>query len=54
MRIEDAWVINGGILGYIGYKGDAVRRLSFPELEAMEPLPVEEADRVGLLPGKPW
>jgi hypothetical protein len=53
VKIEHAWVINGGILGYIGYKEEAVRCLSFPELEGLEPLPVAEAERAGLLPVKP-
>jgi hypothetical protein len=53
VKIEDAWVINGGILGYIGYKEEAVGRLRFPELEGLEPLPVAEAERAVLLPVKP-
>jgi hypothetical protein len=52
VKIEDNWVINGDVLGYIGYKEDAVRRLTFPELEALEPLPIAEAERAGLLPVK--
>lgn len=51
VKIEDDWVINEGVLGYVGYKEEAVRRLSFPALDALEPIPVAEAARVGLLPG---
>jgi hypothetical protein len=54
VKIEDDWVINGSLLGYIGYKEAMVRRLSFPELEGLEPLSAAEAERVGLLPAKRW
>ncbi len=50
VKIEDNWVISGNILGYVGYKEELVRRLSFPELERLEPLPVAEAAQLGLLP----
>jgi len=50
MKIEDDWVINGNVLGYVGYKEKVVRRLSFPELDALEPIPAAEAARVGLWP----
>lgn len=50
VKIEDNWVINGNILGYVGYKEEVVRRLSFPELDVLEAIPAAEAARVGLLP----
>jgi hypothetical protein len=53
VKIEDAWVIKEDILGFIGYKEETVRRLSFPGLEGLEPLPVAEAERAGLVPVKP-
>ena len=51
VKIEDRWVINGNVLGYAGYKEKTVRRLSFPELDALEAISVSEASRAGLLPG---
>jgi hypothetical protein len=54
VKIEDDWVINGGSLGYIGYKEEVVHRLSFPELEGLESLSAAEAERVGLLPTRRW
>jgi hypothetical protein len=50
IKIEDDWIINGNILGYIGYKEKLVRRLSFPELDVLEPIPVLEAVRAGVMP----
>jgi hypothetical protein len=35
---------------YIGYKEDLVRRLTVPELDALEPVTVAEAARLGLMP----
>jgi hypothetical protein len=52
VKIEDAWVINGNMLGYVGYKEELVRLLSFPELGVLEPIPTAEASRIGLLPGR--
>jgi hypothetical protein len=48
VKIEDRWVINGDMLGFIGYKEKTVRRLRFPDLQPMEPISVAEAKRVGL------
>jgi hypothetical protein len=50
VKIEDNWFVNGNVLGYIAYKGEVVRRLSFPQLEELEPIPIPEAKRLGLLP----
>jgi hypothetical protein len=49
VKIEDDWFINGSILGYVGYREEVVRRLSFPELDVLEPIPAAEATRSGLL-----
>jgi hypothetical protein len=51
VKIESRWVINGDTLAFIGYKDKAVRRLRFPDLEPLEPLPVAEANRIGIHPG---
>lgn len=48
VKIEDDWVIHGDVLGYVRYKEEVVRRLSFPELDVLEPIPLAEAARAGL------
>lgn len=53
VKIEDAWVVKEAVLGYIGCKQETVRRLSFPELEVLEPLSLAEAERAGLFPMEP-
>ncbi|WP_088253317.1 hypothetical protein [Fimbriiglobus ruber] len=50
VEIEDDWVLNGNILGYVGYKEKVVRRLSFPELDVLDPISAAEAIRISLLP----
>lgn len=50
VRIEDDWIINGNVLGYVGYKEESVRRLTFPGLDVLAPIPKVEASRIGLLP----
>jgi len=52
VKIEDDWLINGKVLAYVGYKEIVVRRLSFPELDGLEAVPVAEAARLGQLPEK--
>lgn len=51
VKIEDKWVINDNILGFIGYKEEVVRRLSFPQLDVLEAIPAAQATLLGLLPG---
>ncbi|HEV2292632.1 MAG TPA: hypothetical protein VGR35_02180 [Tepidisphaeraceae bacterium] len=50
VKIEDDWVIDGNILSYVGYKEPVVRRLSFPALEGVDPIPVAEAFETDLFP----
>jgi hypothetical protein len=50
VKIEDRWIAKDGILGCIGYREKHVRRLTCPGLDALEPISVGEARRVGLLP----
>jgi hypothetical protein len=50
VQIEDRWIVKDGVLGCIGYMEKEVRRLSYPGLDDLEPISVEEAERVGLLP----
>ncbi len=50
VEIEDDWVISGDALGFIGYQQNLVRRLSVPELDPLEPIPIPEAKTIGLLP----
>lgn len=50
VEIESDWVINGDALGFIGYKQDVVRRLSFPALDLLEPVSIGTAKSIGLLP----
>jgi hypothetical protein len=50
VEIEHDWVIDGDILGYVGYKEAIVRRLSFPALDVLDPIPASEAVKVGLFP----
>jgi hypothetical protein len=54
MKIQDYWIIHGPFLGYLGYKEEMVRRLSFPELDELESMTSAEAARVGLLPAIRW
>jgi hypothetical protein len=51
VKIEHDWVINGDTLWYIGYKENMVRRLRFPELDPLQPIPLAEAKQTGILPG---
>lgn len=53
-KIEDDWLINDNQLAYIGYKEGLVRRLSFPALDPLDPLPKEEAAKLNLLPDTSW
>jgi hypothetical protein len=50
VKIEDDWVIDGNILSYVGYKEPMVRRLSFPALDSLDPIPAAEAVKIGLFP----
>ena len=50
VKIEDDWLIKGDQLAYIGYKEDSVRRLSFPNLAQLAPLPREKAVKQDLMP----
>lgn len=52
VKIEHDWIISGGMIGFIGYQEKRVRRVSIPALEPCDPLSVEEAARIGLLPAK--
>ena len=52
VKIEDDWVINGGMIGFIGYQENLVRRLSIPALDPHDPVSIEEATQIGLLPPK--
>ena len=54
VKIEDRWIINRHVLGYIGYKEKSVRRLSFPLLDEMDSVSMTEADRLGQLPPDPY
>jgi hypothetical protein len=42
LKIEDDWLIHDNQLVHIGYKERSVRRLSFPALDYLDPLPKEE------------
>jgi len=50
VEIVDDWILRPNQLAYTGYKETYVRRLSFPTLEPLEPLPKEVAAKLGLLP----
>jgi len=50
VKIEDRWIVNNGILAFIGYKKAMVGRLTFPMLDDLDPIPVAQAAEVGLLP----
>jgi hypothetical protein len=50
VKIEDDWVIDGGILSYVGYKEPLVRRLTFPALDGLDPMSLAEAVSIGLFP----
>lgn len=52
-KIEDRWIVNNNTLASIGYQEASVRRLTFPELEPLDRLPVAEAEPLGLLPPDP-
>lgn len=54
VEIEDRWIINGGMLGYIGYKQDVVQLLSVPDLAPHESISVADAERMGMLPADPY
>lgn len=53
-KIEDDWLIRDGQLAFIGYKEHSVRRLSFPALAPLDPLPKEEAAKLNLMPETYW
>jgi hypothetical protein len=53
VKIEDDWIVKDNILAYIGYKEKVVRRLTFPQLDVLEPIPAAQAARLGLLPAHP-
>jgi len=53
VKIEDDWIINGNVLGYIGYREEVVRRLTFPHLDVLAAIPATEAAGLGLLPTHP-
>jgi len=50
LKIEDDWLIHDNQLAYIGYKEPSVRRLSFPALDPLDPLPKAQAAKLNLLP----
>ena len=50
IEIENCWVINEGMLGYLGYKQKQVQRLTLPELSQLAPVSLDEAKAAGLLP----
>ena len=54
VEIEDRWIINGRMLGYIGYKQETVRRVSLPDLVHHESLKIADAAEIGLLPPDPY
>lgn len=54
VEIEERWIINDRMLGYIGYKQDTVQRLSIPDLVPQESLTTTDAEQQGLLPVDPY
>ena len=54
VELDDYWVINGSTLGYIGYKQNAVKRLSIPDLKPLDPLSIDDARSLELLPENPY
>lgn len=50
IEIENRWVINEGVLGYLGYRQKQVQRLTLPELSQLAPVSLDEAKAAGLLP----
>ncbi|WP_417397098.1 hypothetical protein [Gimesia chilikensis] len=50
IEIENRWVINEGVLGYLGYKQKQLQRLTLPELSQLAPVSLDEAKEAGLLP----
>lgn len=50
VKIEDSWVIKEGILNYIGYKENTLKRLAVPTLEELAPMSRREAAAIGVLP----
>ena len=50
VKIEDDWILNDKVLEYSGYKEDVVCRLSFPQLDVLEPIVMAQAAGLGLLP----
>lgn len=50
VKIEDHWVIDGGILSYVGHKDPLVRRLTFPALDGLDPMSLAVAVKNGLFP----
>ena len=54
VKIEDRWTVVDTTLSYMGYKAPSVRRLTFPQLDELPPIPAAEAQRLGLLPPDPY
>lgn len=50
VKIEHRWIIQNGVVGFIGYQEEMVRLLTFPALDAIEPISIAEAEKWGLLP----
>ncbi|MFT5107025.1 MAG: hypothetical protein ACI9UA_002653 [Pseudoalteromonas tetraodonis] len=54
VKIEDDWLIHDEQLAYIGYKEDSVRRVSFPTLDSLNSISLEEATKLNLMPNTYW
>ena len=54
VEIEDRWVINNNMLGYNGYKQTSVQRLSIPDLSPHDPIAIDTAEEIDLLPADPY
>jgi uncharacterized protein (TIGR02996 family) len=52
-RMEDYWLLDGPEITFIGYRKPTVQRLSVHNLEPLEPLTPDEAQRRGLMPETP-
>ena len=52
VKIEDRWIINNGVIAYIGYNQPNVRRVTFPNLDELPVIPIQEAESRGELPPK--
>ncbi|MBX7224221.1 MAG: hypothetical protein K1Y36_30180 [Blastocatellia bacterium] len=50
VKIEDRWTICNDVLTYVGYKENKIRRLSFPLLEELKPISIQEAETLGQMP----